>query len=97
MTKEEVIEVFNQKRFMLDMGAFKIANQLKTDVDIIREARAIVRKSLKEGCSVSSSKDQIFKQDNQKILFLDIETAPLRAFVWSRWKQNVGLSQTISE
>jgi len=97
MTREEVIEVFNQKKFMLDMGAFKIANQLKTDVDIIREARTIVRKSLKESCSIGNPKDQIFKQDNQKILFLDIETAPLRAFVWSRWKQNVGLSQTISE
>lgn len=31
-----------------------------------------------------------------KILFLDIETAPLRSYTWGLWKQNVGLSQIIS-
>lgn len=35
--------------------------------------------------------------DNKpKILFLDIETAPLRSFTWGLWKQNVSLSQIIS-
>lgn len=28
-----------------------------------------------------------------KILFLDIETAPMLAYVWSLWDQNVGLNQ----
>ena len=28
-----------------------------------------------------------------KVLFLDVETAPKRAFVWSMWKQNIGLNQ----
>lgn len=28
-----------------------------------------------------------------KILFLDIETAPILAYVWSIWEQNVGLNQ----
>ena len=32
-----------------------------------------------------------------KILILDIETAPTSAFVWGRWKQNVGLNQVNSE
>jgi hypothetical protein len=31
-----------------------------------------------------------------KILFLDIETAPLRSYTWGLWKQNVSLSQIIS-
>lgn len=31
-----------------------------------------------------------------KILILDIETAPIRAYVWGLWDQNVGLSQIIS-
>ena len=30
-------------------------------------------------------------------MIFDIETAPLRAYVWSRWKQNIYLEQTISE
>jgi uncharacterized protein YprB with RNaseH-like and TPR domain len=33
----------------------------------------------------------------QKVLLLDIETAPTSAYVWGRWKQNVGLSQVVSE
>lgn len=32
-----------------------------------------------------------------KILLLDIETAPIRAYVWRLWKQDVGLSQIISD
>lgn len=97
MTKEEVIAVFKEKSYLLLMGANKISFQLKTDVNIIREARAIVRKNIKEFGTTYHPKEVAFKSDKQKILFLDIETAPLRAFVWSRWKQNVGLSQTISE
>lgn len=37
------------------------------------------------------------KLKTSNILILDIETAPLKAFVWSRWKQNIYLDQTISE
>lgn len=32
-----------------------------------------------------------------KILIFDVETAPMKAFVWGRWKQNIALNQTISE
>lgn len=32
-----------------------------------------------------------------KILIFDIETAPMQAFVWKRYKENVSLDQTISE
>lgn len=97
MTKEEVIAFFKEKPYSIEMGVGKLSNWLKTDVDIIREARAIVRRNLKEFGTTYHPKEVAFKNDKQKILFLDIETAPLRAFVWSRWKQNVGLSQTISE
>jgi uncharacterized protein YprB with RNaseH-like and TPR domain len=33
------------------------------------------------------------KQTGPRILFLDIETAPIIAHVWSLWQQDVGLSQ----
>lgn len=36
-------------------------------------------------------------QEGAKILQFDIETAPTRAYVWGRFKQNVGQSQVISE
>lgn len=32
-----------------------------------------------------------------KILTIDIETAPIEAYVWSLWKQNVGLNQIVTE
>ncbi len=34
---------------------------------------------------------------NAKVVTLDIETAPIKACVWSLWKQNVGLNQISSE
>lgn len=32
-----------------------------------------------------------------KVLILDIETAPMKAWVWGRWKENIYLDQTIQE
>lgn len=32
-----------------------------------------------------------------KILLLDIETAPKKAYVWGKWKQNIGSNQFISD
>jgi hypothetical protein len=32
-----------------------------------------------------------------KILLIDVETAPLKAFTWGMWKQNVAVSQLISD
>lgn len=42
---------------------------------------------------------ELVKKDNQmpKILIFDIETAPMQAFVWKRYKENISLEQTISE
>ncbi len=33
------------------------------------------------------------RNQGPKVLFFDIETAPIRAFVWGLWDQNVGLNQ----
>lgn len=42
---------------------------------------------------------ELVKKDARlpKILIFDIETAPMSAFVWKRYKENVSLEQTISE
>ena len=32
-----------------------------------------------------------------KVLLLDIETAPMRSYTWSCWKQNVGTNQIITD
>jgi hypothetical protein len=36
-------------------------------------------------------------KEGPKILFLDIETAPLKAFIWSMWQQGVSLNQINSD
>lgn len=36
-------------------------------------------------------------KSSPRILLIDIETAPILAFVWSLWKQNVGLNQIVNE
>lgn len=48
-------------------------------------------------------RDTIYKLKSQvrsnlpKILIFDIETSPMKAYVWSRWKQNIHLEQTLAE
>ena len=100
MTKEEVISIFKQKPHMLLMGANKIASQLKTDAEIVRLARAIVRKNMKEFGTTYNPKEVALKQptpNSLKVLFLDVETAPMVGYWWSRWNQNLSLDQTVSE
>lgn len=45
---------------------------------------------------VKFSSEPIVIKTGPKILIVDIETSPLRAFTWGLWKQNVNLSQIIS-
>lgn len=40
---------------------------------------------------------KIDKSKFPKILIFDIETSPMSAYIWGRWKQNVSLDQAISE
>tara|TARA_S200002703_G_scaffold155389_1_gene159492 strand:+ start:863 stop:1927 length:1065 start_codon:yes stop_codon:yes gene_type:complete len=41
--------------------------------------------------------DKIDRTTPAKILVFDIETAPIQAYVWGAWKQNVGGNQIISD
>ena len=48
--------------------------------------------------SIEELRDLVNKPtDLPKILIFDIETAPMRAYVWKRYKENISLDQTISE
>ena len=49
------------------------------------------------GDETEEKEEDIDKRDFPNILIFDIETAPLRAFVWRRYKQNVYPDQMISE
>lgn len=68
------------------MGANKISKMYNLNINDVREARKIIHKEKNDG-----------EKKTAKILIFDIETSPLRAYVWRRWKQNIYLDQTISE
>lgn len=84
-TVEKVINLFKEKPYTIKMGAKRIAKWQHCSIDNVIKARKIVR-----------NKEHICTKE-VKILLLDIETAPMKAYVWSRWRQNIYLEQTISE
>ena len=59
---------------------------------ILGVARSTVSDYLR---SITESKPEPKKV--QRVLLLDIETAPTKAYIWKRWKENIGLSQVITE
>jgi len=79
---------------MMEMGANKLADWLKTTPELIREAKRIVR--MEQYCEDVPENKKI-ESSLPRILILDIETAPIKAFVWNLWKQNVYLDQIISD
>lgn len=81
---EKVLSLFRRKSYLVIMGAKKVSNIYDVSIEDVIEARKIYHREKKK-----------IKKAN--ILIFDIETAPLRAYVWSRWKQNIYLDQTISE
>lgn len=87
MTVNEIIEKFLEKPSRMITGASKLTKQFNCSYKDINEARKKTRAILRK-----KKKSKL-----PKILILDIETAPVRAYVWSLWKQNVGLSQIISD
>jgi hypothetical protein len=57
--------------------------------------RKVMNKPGRKCCGRSWYTEEV-RESGAKILVLDIETAPIRAYVWRLWDQNVGLSQIIS-
>jgi len=87
MNIKEVIDYMRLHPYSISMGARTIANRLHCDDNLVREARKILQNTKKE----KSIKRM------PKILLFDLETAPMRAYVWSRWKQDITLDKTITE
>lgn len=81
---EKSLKFFRKKPYLLRMGANKVAKQCKVLPQEIIEARKIIQQEAKINRKVN-------------ILIFDIETSPLKAYVWSRWRQNIYLDQTIAE
>jgi hypothetical protein len=86
MTYKEFLEKVKAKPYIIKMGKGLISKRYNVPQDFIVKAR----KELSTSVSINNSSDS-------KILIIDIETSPLKAYVWKRWKENISLDQTISE
>ena len=87
MNIKEVLDYMAARPYTMRMGARTVANRLHCDDNLVREARKILQ-NLRSGKSLRRI---------PRVLLFDLETAPMRAYVWSRWKQDISLEKTISE
>lgn len=75
---ERILKLFKKKPYLIRVGAKEISKRYNISVENINDARKIYHRE-----------KNVVKKAN--ILIFDIETAPLKAYVWSRWKQNIYL------
>jgi hypothetical protein len=87
MEFRKIVERFKKYPGYLERGSGHLSKRFKCSKEDILRAKAEIR---------SLNKTEEIKPV-KRILIFDVETAPMRAFVWSRWKQNIYLEQTISE
>lgn len=94
MNVQEIIEYFNTKKWALRCGATKIAKNTHSTIEDVITARNTIRKL--NGFTLRKTK---YNKENKlpKILIFDIETSPMKAYVWKRWKENISLDQLISD
>lgn len=59
------------------------------------KTKKVVKKTAKKKAPKKTAPQ--FKADRPKVLIYDIETAPIMAYVWRLWDQNVGLNQIESD
>lgn len=83
-----ILDLIKAKPYVIKMGAGFISKWQKCSIENIKKAKKIYYDSINVKSNIKKG---------PKILLLDIETSPMRAYVWRRWKQNIYLEQTISE
>jgi len=94
MSLEEVVDYMIKHPAALRMGSGKIANRTHS-----KRADVILAKSIaKSKIHYTGLMEPVVEQKKTpKILLFDIETSPMKAYVWKRWKENISLEQVISD
>lgn len=92
-----------KKMFEENRTVFKSLEQARTH---IRTRRGHIGKGMRERTKLQVPKEKTYNTCNHKpepidtgakILILDIETAPIRAYTWGIWNQNIGINQIQSD
>jgi len=90
MELDKVVSIMRTRHYELNMGAGKLAKRYGTERENIYRAKEIIR--AEKGIDV-----KINKIRKPRILLFDLETTPLKAYVWRMWDQNISLDALISE
>lgn len=97
MNKEQIFNLFKEKPYLIGMGAPTVCNRYGIDLELYLNARREWHQIEDVYSNDQYPNNEYSTNSVPKILILDIENAPLRAYVWSRWRQNVYDEQMISE
>ncbi|WP_101690722.1 ribonuclease H-like domain-containing protein [Dysgonomonas massiliensis] len=94
--KDEVLKLWESGEYQnkTDLARFVIAkysNFGRPDDSVRRSISKMISKHNKRKNKAKKS-----EQYTPKVLLFDIETAPMRAYVWGHWKNNIALNQVIS-
>ena len=81
---------FSEKPYLYRMGSKKIAEYLKVSVEDV----VTFRKNNKKTITPDHNE---YKSTGAKILIFDLETSPLKAYIWKLWKENIYLNRVISD
>lgn len=84
---EELVLLFLEKKYYLNMGAGKLSKIFKTSKESIYEARSLTKKQLNK-----INKDTV---KLPKILIFDIETSPMISYNFGLYNVNISLDQII--
>ena len=89
MEIEDLLKYFQTHKGYLKRSVSQIANRTHSRISDVIEAKRILR---------ANKHEEDFKRAKlPKILIFDIETAPMKAYVWRVWKENISIDQTISD
>ena len=96
-----------KKMYNENISVYSNLEQARKHINIVRglsgkkTRNLMVNKSLYKSPNYDTTNSpKPFKEEintSAKVLILDIETAPIRAYVWGIWQQNVGLPQIQSD
>lgn len=85
MNIKEIINEFEAKPYLIRMGKGSLSKRLKaTTSDILKAKKEFYNRSKPT-------------KREPRILVLDIETAPMKAYVFNLWKQDVGIEKLIDD
>lgn len=101
MTKEQAVERFIKYKNYRRASLKRLSKDWKISWSDLREAKTKAQQILKginnEPSPSITHSPVPFKAQLPKVLLLDVETAPIEAYVWRLWKENIGWNQVVSQ